>query len=130
MTYQEAMDLIEEHTDYGGSVDRHALAVAISTQGDAPLEFAEYEAFNEAGRQVDEQMKGFRALIVAPTTGSAPTEEEQLNMPMGTQGADARPMAIYQMRSDGDFWHDINKSRFDVLPQAMRRIVYGIGEAK
>jgi hypothetical protein len=30
MTYQEAMDLIEEHTDYGGSVDRHALAIAIS----------------------------------------------------------------------------------------------------
>jgi hypothetical protein len=42
---------------------------------------------------------------------------------------DARPVVIYQMRSDGDFWHDIDKSRFDVLPQTMRRIVYATRDA-
>lgn len=31
MTYDEAMTLIEEHTDYGGSLDKHALAIAIAS---------------------------------------------------------------------------------------------------
>jgi hypothetical protein len=37
MTYEEARDLIAEHLDYGGSLDSHALAVAISSP-DAALE--------------------------------------------------------------------------------------------
>lgn len=31
MTYEEAMELIREHTDYGGSLDQHALAIAFAT---------------------------------------------------------------------------------------------------
>jgi hypothetical protein len=30
MTYEEALELIREHTDYGGSVDQYALAIAIA----------------------------------------------------------------------------------------------------
>lgn|ERR1700757_1619895 len=32
MTYEEAMRLIKEHTDYGGSLDAHGLAVVLSSQ--------------------------------------------------------------------------------------------------
>jgi hypothetical protein len=31
MNYNEAVKLIEEHLDYGGSLDKHALAIAIAT---------------------------------------------------------------------------------------------------
>jgi hypothetical protein len=51
MTYSEAEALILEHTDYGGSVDRHALALAIiaADRATAPVSVAEPVALKAFG---------------------------------------------------------------------------------
>ena len=51
MTYDEAVELIRDHTDYGGHVDAHALAVAIATGKEMP----------RRDRRVDERTRLYSA---------------------------------------------------------------------
>lgn len=54
MTYEEARALIQEHLDYGGSVDSHGLAVAMS----APT-----EVIADTAKQSDAEFKNFHRLL-------------------------------------------------------------------
>lgn len=94
MTYEEAVRLILEHTDYGGSLDLHALANALSTApttGSAPPR----PSFEDE-------------LIELCTIDAAPT-----------QGADARPVVIteilhnwslqYNVFLASDAWEDLKQ---------------------
>lgn len=84
MTYEEARALIQEHMDYGGSIDSHGLAVAMSsptevivdTAGAKPSEREQFQAWLDKQWENNDSITAYdawmaRAALASPAIGTA-----------------------------------------------------------